>query len=122
MQTVDGVWNTKLCVEQKVDLGFVGQVGLDSNSLCTLLCFGLDDISENKLNIRSLGVCLEGAGELNHKSGQAVERYKANRNKLTRPPNQPAAPVMRTTLLDEDMWPLGTVMSTKEAVDDVCGW
>jgi hypothetical protein len=65
VETVDGVWHSKVGLEQCVDLLLVAEIGFSGDDvLSALWCFWLDNVGENELDIWGLGVGEEGLGEL----------------------------------------------------------
>ena len=65
VKAVDGVGDTKLGLEQCVDLLVVGQVGFAGDDvLGGFGCAGLDDVTEDELDIGCLGVGEKSIGEL----------------------------------------------------------
>jgi uncharacterized protein YigA (DUF484 family) len=67
VEAVDGVWETELCLEQGLHLGLVGQVrfpGHDALGLCALGQLWLDNVGEDEVHIRRLGVVQQRLGEL----------------------------------------------------------
>lgn len=65
METVDGVWSTKLGVEESVNLFFIAQVGFSGNDVLGVFGgFGLDDVGQDEVDIGSSRVGQELVGEL----------------------------------------------------------
>lgn len=99
MEGVDRIRYTVFCLEQRVDLSGVGQVSLDGDGFGAFRSLGFDDIGEDKVAIRGLWVYEECMGELRVGKIVMSEMQKGSNIIVmirTRPPSQPAAPVMRT--------------------------
>lgn len=56
VQCVDNVWRAVFCLEKLVDLVLYREVRLERQGRCTLWRLRLNDIGENKVAIRRLGV------------------------------------------------------------------
>ena len=96
MKAIHRVRNAKVCREQSVDLSSVCQVCFDQESLHIFRCFGLDHIGENELNVGRPRVVPQFSSDL--RATSRLIRVRMEQRDPTRLPNQPAAPVMRTTL------------------------
>ena len=65
METVDGVWSSKLGVEESINLFGVAQIGFSGDDILSSLGgFWLDDIGQDEVNIGSSRVGQELVGEL----------------------------------------------------------
>lgn len=110
MEAVNSIGNAELCVEQSLNLFFASKIGLAGDDMLSALGgLGFDNVSEDEVNVGSLGVGEELAGKL--KMDLSVVNGCTERGEaLTIPPSHPAAPVMRTTLLWPETDPLTAVM------------
>ena len=69
VEAVNGIGDTKLGLEERVDLLVVGQVGFAGDDvLGGFGCAGLDDVTEDELDIGGLGVGEQSIGELSSAS------------------------------------------------------
>jgi len=69
VETVDGVWNTKLGLVQRIDLGWVTKIGFARDDMSgTFGRDGLVDIGQDEVDVGGLLVLEQFGGELENGS------------------------------------------------------